>query len=164
MRKLVPVLFLGPFLFTPSTHEVVTASGLEMSCAVTPIHYTAHHGALGVPNGIPWFAAAPKSAHIIGFLFFIPHGAVGQKALMRTNGNGPNGRSDKILWYVSRGETTSRLTITGTNLSSASSMRTRAIDSSGAYPSILDMPTPGCWSLTVSNGKVKGHVTVEVLP
>ena len=133
------------------------------SCVPTPIHYGANRSVAGAPPDVPWIVATPKSAHIIGFLFFVPPGATGQDALMRTGGRGPNGRSDKILWYITRGRPTRTLTITGKNLSSSDSMRQTFPVASSGYPSILDIPTAGCWKLTIRSGKIRGHVTFQVL-
>jgi hypothetical protein len=133
-------------------------------CAATPVRYAPLHGIAGAPRNLPWIVAKPKSAHIVGFLFFIPPGATGQDALMHVNGEGPNGNTDKVLWYIAHGQVARTLIITGKNLSSSGTMRQTFSGTSNGYPSILDMPTPGCWKLMIQSGKVKGNVTLQVPP
>lgn len=160
------VLFVAAFSFGAPAQVMANPS----ACVVTPVHYGRHPriaALAGMPQGVPWIVAQPKSAHIIAFLWFSPPGARGQAALMHTNGNGPAaGSSDKILWYATQGKPTRILTVTGRNLSSSGTMRGRftLAGGGGGYPSILDMPTPGYWRVTVRSGNVKGHVTFEVLP
>jgi hypothetical protein len=106
-----------------SSARAMADSNPVPSCAATQVHNAPNYGFADIPREVPWIVAKPKSAHLIGFLFFVPPGATGQDALMHTNGIGPNGGTDKILWYATQGKTTRTLTVMGRNTSSTGTIR-----------------------------------------
>jgi hypothetical protein len=145
--------------------RVSADSGSIPACSATLVHHDAYPGPAGMPNDLPWIRARPMSSHIIGFLFFMPPGATGKDALMHADGKGPQGRADKILWYVSRGKTSRTLTIAGKNLSgSETSRQSFPVTGGRSYPSIVDVPAAGCWRLTLRTGGIRWQVTAEVIP
>lgn len=155
----------------PPAERIATtsAAAVETRCAVTPVHVSPYRGVgkAGTPR-LPWIAATPRSSHIIGFLFYNRSGARGKAGFPHIHGNGPvTGTSDKIFWYVARGVAKPTLKISGKNLSTSGTMRSvlpAALGPAIGYPSILDVVSAGCWRLTIRNGNVKAHVTVDVLP
>jgi len=139
------------------------------TCTVTRVRYTPYHGSdPAATPPIPWVAATPRSSHIVGFLYFNPPGVTGEAAYPHVHGNGPaSGSSDKILWYLTRGVGKPKLKISGTNLTTPDTMHAifpEAVSPANDYPSILNVGSAGCWRLTVRDGKLKGHVTFDVLP
>jgi hypothetical protein len=132
-------------------------------CAATPIRTTPfpEHG-LGL---LPWIEASPASAGITGHLFYA-YGLHGKAAELHTHGVMPHERSTKILWVIKHAGTDRMLNIAGRNLSGGGTMHQRfpvAISPANNYPSILDVPTPGCWRFQLSSGTVHGTVTMRAI-
>ena len=76
--------------------------------------------------------------------------------------------NEKILWIVSRRKRVGpRLVISGRkDGSTAVTYRRRLAEAGSAqvpghnYPSILDLPVPGCWKLTLRTAKISATVSV----
>lgn len=136
-------------------------------CAATPVHRTPFRGR-GL-QGIPWIRAAPASAGITGHLFFVRPGARGRAAELHTDGTMPHGASAKILWIIDHGNVGGSITIEGRNLTGsgrAHQVFPAAGGGSGGgsqYPSIVDVPRPGCWRFRLGSGTVAGTVTLPVV-
>ena len=86
-----------------------------------------------------------------------------------TGGMNPGTRSsEKILWILpQRKRVGLRLAISGRkDGSSTVTYRRRLREATSAqtpghlYPSILDLPVPGCWKLTLRTGKISATVSV----
>jgi len=145
-------------------------------CTATRVHYKPYAGIAG--GGLapyPWIEASPASARIVGHLFY--YTAV--KAWMRarapglqiyTAGQTPTGlASMKVLWDFPRVQAALPLQLRGKRLdrsgsfletwSPAGPTRTGPTQ----YPSIIDVPAPGCWRLTLTAGTTTGRVTVLAL-
>jgi hypothetical protein len=108
-------------------------------------------GAHNNPNGLPYALAVPETA--AGFIFGYPLRA-----------GHPSNPANKILWVVRSPRDGSPLEITG-QLSGASGpsvhVSVPANSSPGEiYPSIVDVPQPGCWRLDLS---WSGHQTTVYL-
>jgi hypothetical protein len=107
-------------------------------------------------TGIPVVAAG----EIEGRLFYADPSAAGRPATMPAGGQVAEGRNTKVLWVAEpgggplqvRGERTD-----GAGAFDASSPE--ALGPGGHYPSIIDLPEPGCWELTVSTAESSGTVT-----
>jgi len=150
-------------------HPALTSQGGPVrplaSCAATPLRHTSFPGL-----NIPWIKAAPSSAGIAGHLFFVYPGARGGDADLHTGGVMPNGGSTKILSLIAHGDTTVTLVIDGRNLTGAG--RTHQVFPRAAgvggivgvqYPSIVVVPTPGCWRFLLHSGAAAGTVTLPVI-
>jgi hypothetical protein len=134
------------------------------ACRTTAIHPEPYHGRTTAPPGLPWMRATPRSSRIIGFLFYISPGATGDVAALHTGGRMPDGAATKILWFITKPGAQRTLLIVGRNRRGAGTMRERVPAASTGYPSILTIPTAGCWRLTLRSGSVSGQVTLTVLP
>lgn len=103
---------------------------------------------------IPWIHAGP----VAGYLFY--YGAAGPwqtrtDRLLITPGGGTSLYATKILWHVRGG---SRLiTISGQRLDGLGHFRQRFSAKGGYYPSIVDVPSAGCWRVTVRSGRHSGR-------
>jgi hypothetical protein len=140
-------------------------------CQTTRVHYTPHAGSEAGLAPYPWITASPASA-IVGHLFY--YTAV--KAWLRARAPGlqiyaggqtPNGRASmKVLWDFPRVKTPLPVRLRGKRLDGAGSFvetwspagRTRTGPTQ--YPSIVDVPAPGCWRLTLTTSTTVGSVTV----
>jgi hypothetical protein len=141
-------------------------------CEATGVHYKPRAGIEVGLAPYPWIAASPASAGIVGHLFYYP--AV--KAWMRaqapgleiyTRGQTPNGRASmKVLWDFPRVQTALPVQLRGKRLDRAGSF-VQTFSPAGPtrtgptqYPSIIDVPAPGCWRLTLTTGTSVGRITM----
>ena len=119
-------------------------------------------------QGIPWLAASPHSSGISGYFFFIRPGAKAADATLHTGGKMPNGDSTKVLWIVGNEGAGSSLIVDGQNLTgpgrSHQSFPVAGGGLPGAnFPSILMVPTPGCWRFLLRSGTARGTVVLPVV-
>lgn len=151
---------------------VPSAAAGSSRCEATRVHYRPYAGLEAGLAPYPWIAASPTSASIVGHLFY--YTAV--KAWMRaqlpgleiyTGGQTPNGRANmKVLWDFPRVKTPLPVQLRGKRLDRAGSF-VQTFSPAGPtrtgpteYPSIIDVPAPGCWQLTVTTGTTVGRVTM----
>ncbi len=101
------------------------------------------------PKGLPYFITSPATA--AGFLFAYP--------LRAGNVSNPN---NKILWVVGLPRDGNPLRVEGHPLSTSSPTIDQSFpDNSGPgeiYPSIVDVPTAGCWHFDLTWGPNKTTV------
>lgn len=147
---------------TPTSTTTVEAPA---GCPITPIHTEPYSGpgSGSDPVGIPWTQAAPASSGITAFLFY----ASSDGPFLHTGGQFPNGTNDKILWVIENPQATDTVDISGKALSNPSETfdQTFPVADSPAdnYPSIIEIPAPGCWQVTITSGPVTGTMTVWVI-
>lgn len=135
------------------------------ACAATLVQYTPYAEAGNGLAPIPWISAAPRSMGIVGHLFYYDGFNVWKHQKLRdlhiyTGGGSPDGRvSMKILWELHHGSAPGLL-VEGRRLDGAGSFSQRLQGGGVQFPSIIDVPTSGCWRLTLTAGKLRGRVTV----
>ncbi len=127
---------------------------MASACISAPVSYASPPD-LGAPS-IPWIHAGPVS----GYLFY--YGASGpwktqpDRVLITPRGGIPGGYQTKILWHVRGGSGT--ITLVGRRLDGANRFRQRFPGISGGYfPSIVVVPSDGCWRITVSSRRRTGR-------
>jgi hypothetical protein len=122
---------------------------------------------LGTLSGGRWVAGSPRTSGLVGYLF--GGEVVDGRFAVYTGGLNPGTRtSEKILWIVpKRKRVGPRLAISGRKDGSTTVTYRRRLAEAGSvqppghqYPSILDLPVPGCWKLTLRTGKVSATVSV----
>jgi hypothetical protein len=122
---------------------------------------------LGTLNGGRWVAGSPRKSGLVGFLF--GGEVVNGRFAVYTGGLDPGTRRhEKILWILPRRKRVGpRLVISGRkDGSTAVTYRRRLAEAGSAqvpgynYPSILDLPVPGCWKLTLRTAKITATVSV----
>jgi hypothetical protein len=122
---------------------------------------------LGTLSGGRWVAGSPRRSGLVGYLF--GGEVVNGRLAVYTGGLNPGTRTtEKILWIVSkRRRVGPRLAISGRKDGSSTVTYRRRFAEAGSvdppgyqYPSILDLPVPGCWKLTLRTGKVSATVSV----
>jgi hypothetical protein len=122
---------------------------------------------LGTLNPGRWVAGSPRTSGLVGFLF--GGEVVDGRLAVYTGGVNPGTRTnEKILWLVSKRKRVGpRLAISGRKDGSTTVTYRRRLAAVGSvdppayqYPSILDLPVPGCWKLTLRTGKVSATVSV----
>jgi hypothetical protein len=141
-------------------------------CAATAVHYQPYKGVQPGLARLPWIAASPPSTGLIGHLFYYDALNVWrQKQLHRvrmySGGQSPDGRlSMKVLWELRHGSAL-LLRVQGKRLDGRGSF-SQELPPAGStrfqFPSIITVPTPGCWRLTLAAGTSTGRVTMLVVP
>ncbi len=141
-------------------------------CDATLVHYRPYKGVETGLSKLPWIAIAPASTGLVGHLFYYDRSNVWkQMRLPRlriySGGESPDGRINmKILWELRRGSAMV-LRLQGRRLDGSGSFSEPLSSTSSnprQFPSIVSVPTPGCWRLTLKTGKTTGHVSVLVVP
>jgi hypothetical protein len=144
----------------------------SVSCAASVVHHVPYPGAGPGLEQLPWVAAAPTTTGIVGYLFYYDKQNVWrQEQLPRvrifSGGQSPDGRlSMKILWQTQRSGGV-LLHVQGDRLDGAGSFSQQlspTASNATQFPSIVNVPTAGCWRLTLTTGTTTGHVTVIAVP
>jgi hypothetical protein len=134
-------------------------------CPTTPVHFTPRRGTEPSLRGLPWVAAAPVSSDIVGHLFYygvpgVPWGKRHAAGLrIYPHGRVPTsaGAGTKILWRDYSNRSRGPLIVRG-----------RRLDAPGRFhqafamlgPSVIDVPSSGCWHLSLHTGTTTAAVTV----
>jgi hypothetical protein len=146
-----------------------TTSGRATSCSPTPVHWQARKNA-GTRAGLvmPWIAASPRKARVIGYLvYYAPGSAVvlvhHPGVVMYTGGETPEGGATSIIWVPER-NTGRYIYFRGRRLDGLGTFRQRSsFGSAGTYPSVLRIPSAGCWKVTLHSRNLLAHVTFRVV-
>lgn len=133
------------------------AALVASACVSAPVSYTNPPDA-GAPN-IPWIHAGAA----VGYLFYYgvdgPWKTTIDRVLITTGGGPRNGYSTKILWHVRGGA--GGISVIGKRLDGPGRFRQSfpATPTGGGtyFPSIVNVPRPGCWRITVSSGRHVGR-------
>lgn len=119
------------------------------------------------PAGVPWVAATTKNGNMFGVLSFSRRTAYGSFTELHSGGRMPDGASTKILWIVAGARDTDRVILRGVDLSGNGHVSIPLGRDGGAapamFPSILDVPTPGCWRFAFQAGKASGSLLLPVV-
>jgi hypothetical protein len=167
--------FLGLVLLVawPGVDGSSVAAQASPACNAALVHYRPYKRVPAGLGSLPWVAASPASAGLLGHLFYYDGLNVWkQKRLLRlhiySGGQSPDGRiSMKILWELHRGSAM-ELRVRGTKLNGSGSF-SQQLSPAGStslleFPSIITVPTPGCWRLTLNAGKATGQIVVLAIP
>ena len=171
-----PVVILASCSGNGGGHPAASgiASSTEDSAATT-VHYGPDEGAQAGLAQLPWIAASPSSTGVVGHLFYYDRSNVWKmdrlpRLRMYSGGQSPDGRvSMKILWeLLGRGTSPPpMLDVQAKRLDGSGSFSQKLPSTSSdaeQFPSIIDVPVPGCWRLTLKAGTTAGHVTILVVP
>ena len=139
----------------PSPSPITAAAIVPGGCGGTQVYkggvpdWLNGAGADNNPTGLPYFITDPPNA--AGFLFAYP--------LRAGNASDPN---NKILWVVGIPRGGNPLHITGHPQNATTPTIDQAFPANSSpgeiYPSIVDVPTAGCWHFDLSWGKNKSSV------
>ena len=136
--------------------ETQRASG----CAGTAVHYQPARS--GTPQGVggPWIASTNSAFR--GYLFYF--GATswgktkpGEARIFTTKAH--ERVYPKVLW-VALGSSRGAVSIRGTRLGHPGSFTSTYPGVGGRqYPSYVEVPTAGCWRVSITSGELHGSVT-----
>jgi hypothetical protein len=136
-------------------------------CHPSPVHREA---APGSSLSVPYVRA--RGAQIHGFLFYfgIAELASETEAVLYTKGQAPGGAATKILWTVPAIGEAQPLQIVGKrrfgpgrfSMRIGPALGTPPIAGTVQYPSIVHVPQPGCWRVTLRSGSLLGQLEFRV--
>jgi hypothetical protein len=137
-------------------------------CDASPVYRRAPpHPRFGA---ITWMPATPRSAGVAAVLFVTVFPDQ-DNAMIPAGGRFPGGPSTKFLWWAPRPGAS--LTILARRLDAPGRFRARFNSATGdvgdrgnqtIFPSIIDVPRAGCWSLILRTGRSAGNVVFQVTP
>jgi hypothetical protein len=113
---------------------------------------------------MPWIAASPAKARVIGYLvYYAPMSSLDILHLpgvaIFTRGRTPEGGATSIIWVPQR-NAGRFIYFRGRRLDGPGSFRQRSsFGSAGTYPSVLRVPSAGCWRVTLRSTNLLAHVT-----
>lgn len=152
---------------TPPTEILLKPTGsIPATCTPTPVYFFGQNAdGLAI---MPWIAATPSSSGIVAHLFFSQVASVNKPAYyepMHTKGMMPDGGSTKILWRINNASAIGEITITGKNLfRPGNTFQQTFVAASSGIPSIVDVPTAGCWRFNLVSGSDQATAIFWVLP
>jgi len=140
----------------------------------TPIRTDRWPGSIVGLATVPWLQLDPPTAGVTAHLFF------GNRP-MHAGGRFPDGATTKVLWIVDNPQAANDLVIDGRRLDGDGTFR-QDLASPGSspggesgspslatqgfpdeFPSIPNVPTPGCWRITIRSGAVQATATLSVV-
>jgi hypothetical protein len=140
----------------------VVAGPAEPRCEATPVfREDPPHPRFG---RITWMQATPRSVGVaaIRFVSVLP-GA--DRAIIYAGGQAPEGWATKFLWWAPH--PTGTLVLTGRRVGGTGrfvqKFGSAASDDAIVFPSIVEIPTAGCWAVTVSMGQAAGLVVFQAV-
>ena len=144
-----------------------SAMGSGGGCAPSAVHYGPPPRGDPSLRSLPWIEAGADGQRIIGHLFYydavasVPWGR-GRVREFRiyANGRSPDDRVNmKVLWSGPDQLVGKPLTIDGEEINSGRHFRQVL----KVGPSILNVPAPGCWKLTLSVGRTRSQLVVRAV-
>jgi len=158
-----PLVTQRRFVGTITVAEPVTPA--PATCQTTPI-YRGGTNQSGLAD-IPWVQAKPSSSGIKGYLFFAGTGASSNYRFLHTGSRYPDGSTTKVLWEITNPQASDTIEVVGRKLSGGSEVFRQsfpgAASPAGDYPSIVNVPTAGCWRLDLKSGTVTASVVFWVV-
>ncbi len=147
----------------PAT-QLKPEGALPSSCPATPV-YQGRQGSISQLADIPWVQAQPTSSGILGYLFYAQSATTksGTYRFLHTGGGYLDGSATKILWMVDNPQASGPLQLDGTNLSHPGKTFQQTITGEGEIPSIVVVPSAGCWHLQITSGNANGTLLLWVV-
>jgi hypothetical protein len=123
---------------------------MAAACISAPVSYAISPDS-GAPS-IPWIHAGPISGYLFYYSAKGPWQTLRDRVLITTRGGISGGYRTKILWHVQAGS--NAITLNGRRLDEPGRFRQRFATSGGGYfPSVVVVPTVGCWRVAVTSGR-----------
>lgn len=140
------------------------AGAIPATCTPTPVYFGSQDG----NPATPWVVATPLASGITGYLFFSQVEPAKKPVYylpMHADGKMPGGATTKVLWKIQNTSALGEIILIGKNLSLPHSiMQQTFVASSDGVPSIINVPTAGCWHFDLQSGSDHATVTFWVLP
>jgi hypothetical protein len=139
------------------------------------VHRTSYPGHGKGLDRIPWIAGRPRAAGLVGLAWYWPtNWPHVREARIFTGGMAPAGYSTKMLWVFlapsAKRLADTELRVEGRRMDGpgrfSDTFSGIGYEGSGgapSYASIIDVPKPGCWRLTLTTGKVEATVDLRAV-
>src|SRR5450759_1575310 len=135
------------------SNAVEAPSAVGGGCSMTQIYSGPGPDASSGLTANPWAWASPREAGIAAYFFRRPPDLL-------VIHPGPTDTQNKILW-MSRSGLAGDLIVTARPLDSASPVVRFRFPGGRDYPSLIDLPAPGCWRLDLVIGST--HATIDLM-
>ena len=132
------------------------AAAALLGCPATTVHYGP------TPFGTPWVRSGGVTGNVFAYSgsMLMDERVNGSDGLVLYTRGGTGNPAMKILWTTSA--VSRRLTVVGKRLD-ASGAFTQRFRGGREVPSILTIPTAGCWRLSVRAGSARGTLVVRAV-
>lgn len=158
IRLLVVGLAAGVLVGLPTSSG---ARNAQPACPMSHVHYTPYPGVEQGLARLPWIAAAPDGSFKAHLFFYDPRlvpwakdRLLGARIFTVRKRRQIN---PKVLWITRAKGYGRTLTMTGERLDAPGHF-SATYQGFGDYPSYVSVPTPGCWRVSVTSGRVTGRV------
>lgn len=157
----------------PPSQRAGTPASRPVACQHPRVNHTPYPGGAESLAGIPWIRG--DSGGLVGLLWYWPsRWGDSRTARVFTGGVGPDGQNAKIMWVFldpsARDRADGELRIEGRNLDgdgtfseSFSAIGYEGQQGAPSYASIIDLPEPGCWRLTLTTGDLRATVDLPAV-
>jgi hypothetical protein len=142
--------------------SVATPATGTTTCDATPVHFTAG-GARGLSN-VPWVRVGSAfRAYLFFYAAELADGRVNQSpGTVIYTGGGTSAFSTKILWVPQHPSPSA--VVTGQQLDGSGRFTQNLSRAGGGeFPSIIQVPTAGCWKLSVRSGRSRASIVVQAI-
>jgi hypothetical protein len=138
------------------------AAALAFTCPATAVRMNAYAGEQGGLRGVPWVATS--NGTFAGHLFYwggtrFGHAGLRTASIFTTRIE--RRVNPKVLWIARKKTASPTLSIVGRRLDAPGSFRStrpRAEGPLAQFPSYVEIPTAGCWRVTVGADSLRGSV------
>jgi hypothetical protein len=127
------------------------------ACPATPVQTPASERRPAPIAGLPWVQASNALAGVV----FTWHG--GARLELPVGGMWADGASAKVLWWPWRRGAGRVLVLRGRSNDDGATFQQRFPAASTGFPSIVKLPSEGCWTLTLASGSLHGQVVVRAV-
>jgi hypothetical protein len=159
----------------PTAAARATATPAAGPCSPATVHRTPYPGHGKGLEGIPWIAGSPRDTGLVGLAWYWPtNWPHVREARIFTGGMAPAGYSTKMMWVFldpsAKQLADDQLRVAGRRMDGpgrfSDTFAGIGYEGSGgapSYASIIDIPKPGCWRLTLTTGKVEATVDLRAV-
>ena len=149
----------------------------QASCVPARVNYTPYGGGDPTLDHSAWVGGSPGRYRLRGLLWYWPASWREQqvdRAQIYVGGEAPQGWSTKILWAFlgepAKRQAEGELVVRGRRLDGRGSFTQRFApigyegqNGAPSFASIVDIPTPGCWRLRLTTGRVRVSVVFRAV-
>jgi hypothetical protein len=182
MRRIALLLFVAALVACgcgDDPEPVAAAKNASVApgpCRPATVHQPPYPGDGQGLDGLPWVAGTPRGPGLVGLVWFwAPEWENVRRARIWAGGKAPQGYNTKMLWVFlgrdARDKAGSELRVRGRRMDgpgrfsdSFASIGYAGSDGNPSYASIIDIPKPGCWRLTLTSGSLRATVDMRAIP
>jgi hypothetical protein len=155
--------------------SAATPAPASGACSPPTVHRTPYPGHGKGLDGIPWIAGSPRETGLVGLAWYWPtNWPHVRKARIFTGGMAPAGYSTKMMWVFldpsAKKLADAELRVVGRRMDGPGTFHDtfagigyEGSDGAPSYASIVDIPKPGCWRLTLTTGKVEATIDLRAV-